>query len=114
MKTKIEAGNKLIAESPFSDFTVGKLRGWVFGDRGVCAYKKDKKGEIIEVCPIDKLKFHSDWGLLMPVVQKIYFGDFATVEQWDKIVSGFKRPNIQTVWSDVIEFIKQYNKKLKS
>ncbi len=53
--------------------------------------------------------YHESWDWIMPVVQKLYFDDYVTSEQWDEILLSFKRPNIESVWQSVVEFIKWYN-----
>lgn len=56
-------------------------------------------------------QYHSSWDWLMPVVQKIYFDDLASSQMWDYISSTFRRPNIESVWLIVVEFIKFFNQK---
>lgn len=61
----------------FDGYTIGNVGGWVHGDRGQCAYKKDDKGEICELHnfsspnKVDTLAYETSWDALMPVVEKI-------------------------------------------
>lgn len=99
----IKSGNKLIAEflgwrsKPYPSHIRSPFHGrsvwWSAGTtKSFCGY-------------VGEELFHDSWELLMPVVQKIYFDNLATPEQWNKIHSAFKRPNLETVWFEVVNFI---------
>ena len=69
----------------------------------------------------DKLSYHSSWGSLMPVVDKIELNCLVTInrlgcliEHTNSIVDAIeytlhKRSKMQSVWLAVVEFIKFYN-----
>jgi hypothetical protein len=60
-------GNILIAK--YMEYLVGPLSGWISG-KNECAYKKED-GEINEAIPVNGLKYHKSWDVLMPVIEKI-------------------------------------------
>lgn len=113
----IVAGNRLIAESPFSGFIVGTLTGWIFGGRGLCAYKKNKQNTITEAYSIDKLQYHLSWNALIPVVESIaeargvtgigvtlnFLFDRLGKKEWKDFNT------IQDLRHAIIEYIKWYN-----
>ena len=57
----------------------------------------------------DKLKFHTSWDWLMPVVNKcMQTGD--NTDEWDALYNALSTVNITNTHNGVVEFIKQYNK----
>ncbi len=57
----------------------------------------------------DELQYHSSWDWLMPVVKKCFqTGD--DTHQWDDIMDTIFTCDINIVYAQVVEFIKEYNK----
>jgi hypothetical protein len=55
-------------------------------------------------------KYNSSWDWLMPVVQKCYKID--NEEMFDNLVDAVSTLDIDTIYNEVIEFIKSHNKNL--
>ena len=57
----------------------------------------------------DEMRFHVSWDWLMPVVKKCFqTGD--DTHQWDDIIDTIFTCDINIVYAQVVEFIKEYNK----
>jgi hypothetical protein len=91
--------NKLIAE-----FMSGKLTGNSYEIDGL-------------FYPFHKLKFHTSWDWLMPVINKIrsfYNNTEVTGEQCEDIISflaeGCIEANILQAYEQVVEFIEDFNR----
>lgn len=101
----------------FEGYTIGNVGGWVHGDRGQCAYKKDDKGEICEAHKVDRLAYDVSWDALMPVVKKIKDiyeeADDDSDAGFNLIKLGIAAP-IKDVCMAVVAFIKWYNENLKT
>lgn len=113
---EIIEGNKLIAV--FDGMLIGKLNGWMSGDIGERAYRK-ADGEITEVYSFEKLKYHSSWDWLMPVVEKIYamhmkldfkkdMDEFCEPMYRHVINTSITTP-IEGLYEDIVDFIQWYN-----
>ena len=91
--------NKLIAEF------MG-LRTNSYGDYNI---DKDVMGFDMIVCSLADTKFHTSWGWLMPVVEKIedYLSD--NVGKVGYFDDGLVSNDIEVRYQAVVEFIKQYN-----
>ena len=63
-----------------------------------------------ELCDVDDMKYHTSWDWLMPVVQKCYKID--NEEGFDNLVDAVSTLDIDTIYNEVIEFIKSHNKNL--
>ena len=62
---------------------------------------------------LNELKYHSSWDWLMPVVKKCFqTGD--DTHQWDDIMDTIFTCDINIVYAQVVEFIKEYNKDYKT
>jgi hypothetical protein len=104
------------------------LDGWYYGINskgkrynGLCAISKNNCWLAIAA----KVKYHSSWDWLMPVVEKIesldykvdIFYKYAQVSTMDEdfICRSFaiNHSKIQEVWEMVVKFIKWYNKQNK-
>ena len=122
---EILKGNKLIAE--FMGFKIGKLNGWLSGTTiEDCAYLKDESGNISKANLISKLKYHSSWDWLMPVVEKIrdcncvvnikFLRKLNTTNtfiasfdlKWNKDISE-NGISIESTFKSVVNFIEWYN-----
>lgn len=130
---KIEEGNKIIAV--FDGMQIGALHGWMSGNVGEKAYRKID-GEITEAYSFSKLKYHTSWDWLMPVVEKISqhrYEDYGKCEPYQDCAyprtfgmlteegKPMVRINasslfiadtlIEAAWLAVVDFIKYYNEK---
>ena len=57
---------------------------------------------------LNELKYHTSWDWLMPVVRKCFqTGD--DTHQWDNIMDTIFTCDINIVYAQVVEFIKEYN-----
>ena len=71
------------------------------------------RGELYE-CPVtaeyvSHLEYQTSWDWLIPVVSKCFkTGD--DTHQWDDIKDAMFTDNIDIVYNQVVEFIKEYNK----
>ena len=86
--------NKLIAE----------FMGMELGDDKTMYY--DDVENLHPPTPINKLKFHTSWDWLMPVIEEIDHLQFEPIESIEKAL--FTR-SIRDTHKAVVEFIKQYN-----
>ena len=91
--------NKLIAEF------MG-LRTNSYGDYNI---DKDVMGFDMIVCSLADTKFHTSWDWLMPVVQKVSSLCDEPCEL-DNMKHALLTGDIESVYDDVVEFIKEYNK----
>ncbi len=71
---------------------------------------------IYKVEKINKLKYHSSWDWLMPVVEKIMIlvmeddsNELYNSEEWDNITHTLVQIQIKSVYKAVVNFIKEYN-----
>lgn len=116
--TKITEGNKLIAEfmaviNNFSDYYYMPQFGHYFNSYGNIEFNETFRS--------DELKYHTSWGWLMPVVEKIenlYDGDVLVEISDEKCYIGYgsfyqntatAETKIKAVYGAVVEFIKWYN-----
>lgn len=61
----------------------------------------------------EDMQFHTSWDWLMPVVKKCFqTGD--DTHQWDDIMDTIFTCDINIVYAQVVEFIKEYNKDYKT
>lgn len=125
-QTSIEAGNRLIAE--FMCYYKIHDTSFLTDDRSEL-WLKSRDGDIIQGCP----KYHEDWNLLMPVVEKIeslgYDTDIALmtsrtngVEERKNICAIQNKWNdaavcyieaetkIEATWQAITQFIEWFNK----
>ena len=65
---------------------------------------------------VDKLKYHSSWDWLIPVVKKCLIGEAETnrPDLVSNIYESLVNLEIDLVYKDIIEFIKWYNQQNKS
>lgn len=118
-------GNRLIAE----------FMGFKYIEDGDLVWNK-----VVSLC-IEKLKYHSSWEWLMPVVEKIESLGFLTtikyrnskedsfheiiisknnrifgesLETMEQILEAENYSKIQAVWNGVINFIEKYNENISS
>ena len=91
--------NKLIAEF------MG-LRTNSYGDYNI---DKDVMGFDMIVCSLADTKFHTSWDWLMPVVQKVSSLCDEPCEL-DNMKHALLTGDIESVYEEVVEFIKEYNK----
>ena len=129
MKTEIIEGNQLIAEFMGLDFREGfKYDEKGNGGKMIVHYPHDKNGN--RLLQPEEVLFHSSWGWLMSVVEKI-----ETIEQDNEddidggysvsiqlkhcyiedmlgnfICEGFEQEKIESVFQAVCGFIKWFNK----
>lgn len=104
--------NKLIAEFMdgipfFTDSTHKKVSGFSLPHLG----KDENSITGIGYELIVNLKYHKDWNWLMPVVKKICdteipLSKYQTRQFW------LNNPDIENVYTQVVEFIKWYNKEM--
>jgi hypothetical protein len=67
-----------------------------------------KEGHRSELTHFMLLEYHMSWDWLMPVVSKCFkTGD--DTHQWDNIMDAMFTCDINIVYAQVVEFIKQYN-----
>jgi len=101
-------GNKLIAG--FDGMLIGKLSGWMSGNVGEKAYRK-VDGEVTDVYSFEKLKYHTSWDWLMPVVEKINSLSYNdSNNKFQPTVERFLENDIDSIWRQIIIFITWYNK----
>ncbi len=86
--------NKLIAE----------FWGMVLGEDGTMYY--DDAENFFPPTPTDKLKFHTSWDWLIPVVDKCFQEEGKHYVINDALLTI----NIEEVYDAVVKFIKEYNK----
>lgn len=118
MEAKIIEGNKLIAEfMGFRNYAGG-------GERVICnaSLTPFAAYDFAHGNDLDKLKFHSSWDWLMPVLMEIGNRTGYTlvmnedVSYWcnegqhDELPEFRGYSNIENIWEAVIEFIKWHNK----
>ena len=116
MNTDVIEGNKIIIESPFAS-DVHKV--WL---------KEVKKAgdDFYKTNLLPKLKYHSDWNWLMPVVEKInslkiydaiiWRNDCHINDETEILIETSRRAGeelVHVVFRAVVEFITWYNKTIK-
>lgn len=95
---KTTENNKLIAE----------FMGMELGDDKTMYY--DDVENLHPPTAVDKLKYHSSWDWLMPVVEKCYQCDYEEGgDMHMRMNDAIMTINIEEVYQAVIEFIKWYN-----
>jgi len=115
----ITKNNKLIAE-----FMGGKLSAHspnlinipqTIGDAKIHCVKGSAllPNGTYRLCYLHELKYHSSWDWLMPVVEKCFQSGNDT-HQWDNIMDTIFTCDINIVYAQVVEFIKEYNKDYKT
>ena len=106
--------NKLIAE--FMDLDIISLEQFLLGVQSTLA--RIKIGREDYICPmtegylscneLEQLQYHKSWDWLMPVVNKCFkTGD--DTHQWDNIMDTIFTCDINIVYAQVVEFIKEHN-----
>lgn len=92
---KTEEGNKLIAE--FMGIPIGKRTGEYLDDR------------LEFPSGADKLKYHSSWDWLMPVVKRIRLGLGGDSYWFDHFNEALDSVDIEKIWMATVGFIKWNN-----
>lgn len=102
---QIKEGNRLLAE-----FMGWKITGTQF--RNIPDNYKDPN-DSDNILSIDDFEYHSSWDWLMPVVQKIKATDTGLDVYSLYVEDSLRTANIKEVYEAVIDFIKNYNEKIK-
>lgn len=94
-KEEILSGNRLIGEFMSKSFSMSHIG--------------DYKGAPDDMLPI--MKYHSDWGWLMPVVKKIQRLKIEEFTQKKPVMNALLDVDIQILYNAVIVFVKWHNSK---
>ena len=96
-----------------SNTLIAEFMGMNYGDPNDNSVMIQMTPQGNEVVPINSMEYHSSWDWLMPVVKKCFqTGD--DTHQWDNIMDTIFTCDINIVYAQVVEFIKEYNKDYKT
>ena len=87
---------------------IAEFMGMTYGDLNNNSVMIQKTPEGNNVVAIAEMRYHKSWDWLMPVVSKCFkTGD--DTYQWDNIMDSIFTCDINIVYAQVVEFIKDYN-----
>ena len=121
IEEKILKGNKLIAEFMGIDVK-NSVELFIPEHERLVKFKTTNGTFVSAIFKFNELKYHSSWDWLTPVVEKIskeleckfyLYNRYLEEDTNRQDFLIFRMDNVETLWSETVEFIKWYNQNKK-